>query len=339
MFGIIAVLGTGVSFVLLWPQAVGLHDQWVVAQVIAMRGWLAVGGTGLALGAGTLAAAARKRSGWRTFTVLVALAGLAIGTGNTGILLVRGVAVGNTTAATGPNSVTVLSWNTRGDAPDVSNIVALATQQNADVITLPETTEAYGEQIAVGLRAIGRPMWVYSIAFDHYAKARSTTLLIRTTLGRYTIHSESWRGPPANTNTLPTVVADPVSGDGPRIIAVHAVAPVRWELRNWRSDLDWLGKQCAGPNVIMAGDFNSTLDQWAGRGQQGGDIGACHDAASAASQAGIGTWPTNLPPWFGTPIDHVTATAQWRTTRFVVIQNQDDAGSDHRPVVATLTRT
>jgi endonuclease/exonuclease/phosphatase (EEP) superfamily protein YafD len=182
-------------------------------------------------------------------------------------------------------------------------------------------------------------MWVHTVAFDEVAKARSTTILISPDLGDYEVVSAFVPGPPGNTNTLPSIVAEPVDGDGPRIVAVHAVAPIRWELRNWRSDLDWLAEQCAGENVIMAGDFNATVDHFAGRGTDGGDLGRCRDAAVEAGSGALGTWPTDLPELLGSPIDHVMATPDWRVDTFRVLGDQDDAGSDHRPVVATLSPT
>jgi endonuclease/exonuclease/phosphatase family metal-dependent hydrolase len=90
----------------------------------------------------------------------------------------------------------------------------------------------------------------------------------------------------------------------------------------------------------MAGDFNSTLDHYAGltaksaRGD--GDLGACHDGARAEKSAAVGTWPTSLPTSLGAPIDHVMASDEWAFTGFRVIGTEDGAGSDHRPVVAQL---
>jgi endonuclease/exonuclease/phosphatase family metal-dependent hydrolase len=207
------------------------------------------------------------------------------------------------------------------------------------VVVLPETTAPLGEQVAIAMRDGGSPMWVHTQSFDQVAKARSTTLLISPDLGDYRVVSADAPGPPGNTNTLPTVVADPVSGTGPRIVAVHAVAPIRWELRNWRSDLDWLAEQCTGDDVIMAGDFNATVDHFAGRGTDGGDLGRCADAAAAGGAGGLGTWPTGVPPLLGSPIDHVMSTPAWTVEGFRVIDGLDDAGSDHRPVVATLVRS
>jgi endonuclease/exonuclease/phosphatase (EEP) superfamily protein YafD len=122
-------------------------------------------------------------------------------------------------------------------------------------------------------------------------------------------------------------------------VAVHAVAPIRWELRNWRSDLDWLAEQCTGDDVIMAGDFNATVDHFAGRGVDGGDLGRCADAAATGGAGGLGTWPTGVPPLLGSPIDHVMSTPSWSVAGFRVLEGFDDAGSDHRPVVATLVRS
>ena len=178
---------------------------------------------------------------------------------------------------------------------------------------------------------------MHTIAFDLVSKARSTTLLISPDLGDYELASASGSGPPGNTNVLPTVVAKPVDGTGPTIIAVHAVAPINWEMSNWRSDLDWLALQCSAGDVIMAGDFNSTVDHMSGRAASAGAVlGGCADAALARGSGGVGTWPTFLPALLGSPIDHVLATPNWRVLSMTVLESEDSAGSDHRPILATL---
>ncbi|GGI48552.1 endonuclease/exonuclease/phosphatase (EEP) superfamily protein YafD [Agromyces flavus] len=330
------VLGTAVvAAVLLWPQGFGLQNQWIAAHVVALRGAAAVvaGATAVVFALLALVEPARR------FALAMTAVLLAFSIGNAGILAVRGFGgSGDGAAAATADSLTVLSWNTLGEVPDAATIAGLALDEEADVIVLPETTEPLGEEIAIAMRDGGRPMWVHTQFFDQVAKARSTTILISPELGDYQVVNEPWPGPPENTNTLPSVVAEPVDGDGPRIVAVHAVAPIRWELRNWRSDLDWLAEQCAGENVVMAGDFNATLDHFAGRGVDGGDLGRCSDAAAQARSAAVGTWPTRVPALLGSPIDHVLATPGWRVQAFRVIEGLDDAGSDHRPIVATLAR-
>ena len=62
-------------------------------------------------------------------------------------------------------------------------------------------------------------------------------------------------------------------------------------------------------------------------------------ASAAATSRNDTTWPTDVPPLLGAPIDHVMATEQWLPTGFRVVTELDDAGSDHRAVVAQLSRT
>ncbi|MRG60762.1 endonuclease/exonuclease/phosphatase family protein [Agromyces sp. CFH 90414] len=322
--------------ILAWPQAFGLQNQWIATHVVALRGAAALAALVIAVLFVLLTVPRRtRRFGIAMATVLALFAAA-----NIAVLSVRGL--GGSDASAGASDavdeVTVLAWNTLGEVPDAQTIASLALDEGADVIALPETTDPLGEEIAIAMREGGRPMWVHTQFFDQVAKARSTTLLISPDLGDYEVTSADWPGPPDNTNTLPTVVADPVDGDGPRIVAVHAVAPIRWELRNWRSDLDFIGELCAGDDVILAGDFNATLDHFAGRGVDGGDLGRCRDAALAGGAAGVGTWPTDVPPLLGSPIDHVLATPNWRVEAFRVVGELDDSGSDHRPIVTRLVR-
>ncbi|TFD26888.1 endonuclease/exonuclease/phosphatase family protein [Cryobacterium cryoconiti] len=322
-----------------WPQLVGLQNTWVAAHAVSLRGVAVV--VAIALIAVLLLLVALFRPLRPVAGGLVVLL-LLFGAGNAAVLMVRGVGepVGTPAAAETTDAVTVLSWNTLGDEPGADAIARLALDQNADVITLPETTEATGEAVAEAMREGGRPMWVHTLAFDQISKARSTTLLISPELGDYTVSNEAGSGPPGNTNVLPTVVATPVDGTGPTIIAVHAVAPIRFEMSNWRSDLDWLAEQCTGDDVIMAGDFNATLDHLSGRETSAGAVlGDCRDAALATGSGAVGTWPTFAPALLGSPIDHVLATPNWQVQSMNVLDSEDDAGSDHRPIVATLTPT
>ena len=332
ILGWAVVLGTAaIAAVLLWPQAFGLQNQWIAAHVVALRGTAAACAVIAALGLALLAIPRATR----TFGIAMAVVLALFAVGNLAVLAARGLS--GSEAAGDEASVTVLSWNTLGEVPDAATIAGLALDEGADVVVLPETTEPLGEEVAVAMRDGGSPMWVHTVAFDEVAKARSTTILISPDLGEYEVTSALVPGPPGNTNTVPSIVAEPVGDAGPRIVAVHAVAPIRWELRNWRSDLDWLAAQCTGENVIMAGDFNAPVDHFAGRGVDGGDLGRCRDAAVAGGAGGLGTWPTDVPELFGSPIDHVLATPGWQVDAFRVIGEVDGSGSDHRPVVASLS--
>lgn len=339
-----ALVLTGIAVVLLvltWPQAFGLHNSWVVAHVVSFRAIAVVGAGAAIVLLGLLRFIRPLRRTLGLIMVLLVMFGVA----NVGILAARGFTVDTALRSAAPvgaeadsEAVTVLSWNTFGDAPGAAAIARLAVAENADVVSLPETTEETGVLIAEAMRDAGRPMWVHTLAFDLVSKARSTTLLISPDLGDYVVSNAAGSGPPGNTNVLPTVVAEPVAGSGPTIVAVHAVAPIEYEMSNWRSDLDWLATQCQADNVIMAGDFNSTLDHLADRASGAGAVlGNCADAALSARAAAVGTWPTSIPAVLGSPIDHVMATPNWTVTAVRVIQSVDDAGSDHRPIVTTFT--
>jgi hypothetical protein len=105
-----------------------------------------------------------------------------------------------------PGALTVLEWNTKGDATGAAAIAKVAL---TEIVSLPGTTEDIGAQVALTMKAAGHPMWVYSTAFSHVARSKSTTLLIISSLGRYEVE----RGV-GNTVVEPSIVVKPVSGRG-----------------------------------------------------------------------------------------------------------------------------
>jgi endonuclease/exonuclease/phosphatase (EEP) superfamily protein YafD len=335
VFGAIATVGIAVALLVIsMPQLFGLQTTWIVAQIASMRSLAIVAGVLAAIAFALLALARPFRAFAGTVVVLL----LAFVVVNAAIGVSRGL--GNTDfAGATPDTVTVLSWNTLGDAPGADAVVGLAVDSGADVISLPETTQATGIEIAEAMRAEGRPMWVLTEWFDQISPARSTTVLISPDLGDYVkVTSNEERDD--NTAVLPTVIVEPVDGDGPTIVAAHAVAPITGHMENWRNDLAWLADQCRTDNVIMAGDFNATLDNMAGLGATDeAALGNCIDAGKASGNGSVGTWPTSIPALIGSPIDHVMATPDWETTGMRVVTELDGTGSDHRPVLVQLSRT
>ena len=328
----IFILATAAALIVVaWPQLFSLEQTVGIAQVVSLRG-LSAAAAFLAVVALTLIALLSQRM--RRFAAALAVVGLAFSALSIIVLSTRGF--GSPSFETkSEGDVTVLSWNTLGDAPGATAIADLALENDVDVVTLPETTREMGFEIAQLMAQADRPMWVYTLAYDQVSKSRSTTVLISVDLGEYDVDLQS-----RTTSTLPSLVAIPQDPTMPTIIAVHSVAPVRGEMANWRTDLEWLAEQCRGSNVILAGDFNSTLDHYASL-TDGADfaLGSCTDAASVSDNAAVGTWPTQLPALLGAPIDHVMSTSEWTTTGMRVIESHDGFGSDHRPVLATLSRT
>jgi len=325
---IVLIVGAA-ALVLAWPTLFGLARAPLVAQVVALRG-LGIAVALVIVVLFTLIALLSPRA--RRFCASIAMIMLAFAAINGAVLSTRGF--GNLAFETNSESdVTVLAWNTLGDAPGAAAIAELAIDSGASIVSLPETTEELGIEIAELMAAAGHPMTVHTIAYDQIAKARSTTVLISVDLGDYEVDASL-----VTTSVLPTVVATPVDGSGPTIIAVHALAPLPPMMTGWERDLAWLADACSGDNVIMAGDFNATLDHFSGFATTtGAALGDCFDAALASDNAAVGTWPTQLPALLGSPIDHVMATSNWRVSGMRVVESHDGHGSDHRPIVTQLS--
>lgn len=318
-----------IAVVVAWPQLFGLQLATGLAQAVSLRGaGIAIAASALVLL--VLVALASKRA--RRFVTSLALVTLAFCLVSLAVLTSRGF--GDTSFETkGESDVTVLAWNTLGDLPGAATIAQLALDEGAQIVSLPETTEETGIEVAELMREGGSRMWVLTWPYDTVSKARSTTLLISPDLGEYTFSRDE-----RITAVLPTIVAEPVDGTGPTIVAVHAVAPIQGQMRNWRADLASLAEVCQGDNVIMAGDFNSTIDHYAGLATTtGAALGNCFDAAQASGNAAVGTWPAEAPALLGAPIDHVMQTPNWRVSGMRVIDHFDDSASDHRPIVAQLS--
>jgi endonuclease/exonuclease/phosphatase (EEP) superfamily protein YafD len=312
-----------------WPQLFGMERTALVAQAVSLRGLAALVAIVGVVAFGLFAIGFKVA---RRFAASIALVLLVFSAINVAVLSTRGFGnLGFETA--NDHDVTVLSWNTLGNAPGAQTIANLAVEDKADVVVLPETSAETAKAIAVAMADAGMPMQVWTVAYDHVSKAKSTSLLISKALGTYRVDLGA-----KTTKVLPSVVATPVDGTGPTIVAVHAVSPIPGQLGNWQSDLAWLKGSCKTGNVIMAGDFNSTIDNYSGLSTAvGATIGACTDAGQQSHNAAVGSWPTALPALLGSPIDQVMFTQGWRVSGMRVIENVDKAGSDHRPILVQLS--
>lgn len=320
-----------VLLVIAWPQLLGLQRTPLVAHAVSLRALAASAAIGILLLVVVVAMLAR---GFRAMAASLTVMLVAFVLVNAAVLSTRGFG-GERTSEARAGELTVLTWNTLGPATEPEAIAKLALETGADIVTLPETTLETATEVAVLMRQGGQPMWANTLAYNAYLPAQSTSLLTSTELGQYDYDSLA-----PSTAVLPTMVATPRSGDGPTIVAVHAVAPLPDQFDNWRADLDLLADFCAGEDIIMAGDFNATLDHMTGLGAEPGfALGNCTDAAMQSGSAALGTWPTRLPAILGAPIDHVMATSDWSVTAVEVIQSLDESGSDHRPLLATLHKS
>lgn len=329
---LVTVLSAIAAAVLTFPAFFRVDQMYPIAQIISFRGPLVAAFAATAMFMLLLALIRPMRP----FFLSVALIAVVATVANGAIVATRGLGTDTLPEKTA-DSVRVMTWNTAGTATEPDTVAKIAVAMDADIVTLPETTIETGEQVAIEMRDLGHRMWAVHTEYGDQDgwDARSTTLLISPDLGDYAVIESSQDGT-SNTSTVPSAVAMPVSGDGPTIVAAHAVAPRLSYMQHWRDDLQWLADQCAEPNVIMAGDFNATLDHMQRLGVDGGSLGRCHDAAVETGNGGVGTWSTELPPLAGAPIDHVMASTDWVPTGSLVLQSLDDSGSDHRPLVVQL---
>ncbi|WZH36021.1 MAG: endonuclease/exonuclease/phosphatase family protein [Microbacterium enclense] len=338
LFGFIVALAFAAgAAVLTWPGVFGLERTFPLVQVISFRAAL-----GAAFAAATvLALLFALIRPLRALSLILALV-FGVAAGANGLMIGQRGTGTETLPDKTATSLRVMTWNTAGAATSAESIAQFAVDMQADVVTLPETTIDTGARVAELMRDKGQPMWAHHAEYGEYGitgwDATSTTVLIRPELGDYSVIDSSLDGS-SNTSTVPSAVAMPVSGDGPIIVAAHAVAPRQEYMTQWRSDLQWLADQCASDNVILAGDFNATVDHMTGLGVEGGTLGRCRDATSQSGNGGVGTWPTDAPALLGAPIDHVMATPDWTVSGSVVMRTLDGSGSDHRPVVVQLERT
>lgn len=321
---ILVVLSIALMAVCLWPQIIGLSRTNPFAFFVASRGAstvVALISIVVLIMLGVLGR--RVRRILRPVTVWFAV--FAIGSG----LLVYQAGWKDTVIAQAPGQIVVFSWNTMGDKAGAESIAKAAMDAHADVVALPETTAEVGSAVASTMAQAGKPMTTLTSKFDDVYKAHSTVVLISKTLGGYRLDTSV-----GDTGTSPSLVAVPENPASPVIVAAHAMAPEAGKLEQWRTDLSWLAARCKQPNVIMAGDFNASIDNVSGLGPA--PMGNCGDVALKLGGASIGTWPSSLPTLLGTQIDHVFYSAEWKPVGFRVITSFPSAVSDHRPVVATL---
>lgn len=335
LFGIlVTVLFAIGAAVVTWPEFFRVERTYPFAQIVSLRAVVVIA-FAVVLVVMLLLSAARPL---RAFAGSMAIVCLAAGGVNAAMLVARGLGSQELPAAT-ESSLRVMTWNTAGSATDPLVIARTAVAVQADIVALPETTIETGEAVAIAMREQGRPMWAHHETYQDREgfsewDANSTTLLISPELGDYSVvESHSAAAGTSNTSVVPSVVAMPIDGTGPTVVAVHAVAPRETMMTQWRGDLQWIADQCGGADVILAGDFNATVDHMGRLGTEGGTLGRCTDAAVATGSGAVGTWSTSVPAWLGSPIDHVMATDEWTATGSVVLRSQDGSGSDHRPVV------
>lgn len=318
------LVGGLLAVLVVWPQLIGAARWQGAALLISFRAPVAIAFAALAVVAGIVALLRRRAAVALGLTVVFAAAAV----GNGVVLLARGEG-----GSVAQGDLTVAVWNTYGGGASPEAIARLVRESGADVVSLPETDSRAAAEVVGILERDGIRMTAATVDAAPGDRPVPTSLLVADALGPYVLDPAAGSTPGA-----PSGVWRPVDGTGPTLIAAHPLPPLPFIIDDWTQGIDWVAAHCTGPDVILAGDLNSTLDHLSGLGRNGGTVGECRDAAQEAGAAARGTWPASLPTVLAAPIDHVLVGSAWEVRSFEVRTDFDDAGSDHRPVVAVLSR-
>ena len=311
----VAVLVVIVMAVLLLPDLLGLDHRSPFAQLVAFRPALLAGLLGLAVVA-SVAAVVRRR-GW---TLAGGLLGVALVGG--AMVLPRALPAVDVPEpdASAARTLTVLAFNTYEGDGNVDALAALIHSARPDLVALPEAGTRYRDRLAPLV-----PDYRLTSSSERSRDVNAVTVGSRADLGDLTAHVDRSTG-------FPSVEIAGGGLSGVRFVGFHSVAPTPGAVPQWTHDLGTLDRWCAdrsaGP-VIIAGDFNATLDHSVFRSA----ITGCADAAAETGDGLTGTWPSRFPRWLGTQIDHVLLTGGITAETLSV---HDVPGSDHRAVLSHL---
>jgi endonuclease/exonuclease/phosphatase (EEP) superfamily protein YafD len=219
----------------------------------------------------------------------------------------------------------VMTANIYFGSADAKTIVAEATSA-ADVLEVQELTqEAVDRLTAAGLDAV----FPYR-SLDPRAIASGGGLW-----SRYPI-VESHRIDGYKLATMSARIRVEGAEVDPTVVVAHLPAPWPQPIDDWADEVNRMrgtmqsaSEAANGGCVMVAGDFNSTLDMQPFREMLSG---AYHDAAEQAGDGPTLTYPGNsrVPPFMG--IDHVLTSRCAATSARVI----DLPGSDHRGLLATV---
>ncbi|MBG0740939.1 endonuclease/exonuclease/phosphatase family protein [Paeniglutamicibacter antarcticus] len=219
-------------------------------------------------------------------------------------------------------SLTVMSINARDAKASPADIVAAVRRHKVDVLVVVDLNRYLARDLQKA--GLGREL------------PQSDVRRVPGGSGlysRFPMRPESIPGPEDNSLRQATIVLANGASEIPVLFsAVHITSPRPQQVDEWsRTSALVRGASRPGTRAVMLGDFNSTLDHAGFRELLATGF---TDAASAAGQSLVPTWPIGaaVPP-FAT-IDHVLSSPDlrpiWYTTEII-------GGSDHAAVLARLS--
>lgn len=216
---------------------------------------------------------------------------------------------------------TLVTQNLWYEHPDPETLAAQLLERDADVLVLVEYTPAHRD----ALRRAG-----ISDRYPHRWEEPGELG------GGLAVFSRFPMGDPERLRTWSGAVRLPLElEDGVvDLYAVHPVAPSDyWGLRRWKGDYTTLTDELAGagPNTVVAGDFNATGSHQRLRKLMA--TAGLRDAQDVSGGGFASTWPSSgwLPPVMR--LDHVLVGDDIGVEGVEVLE---DLGSDHRGLEAVL---
>lgn len=229
----------------------------------------------------------------------------------------------------GDGSITLMQFNTQGGRVPVSDLANAIEENGVDVVTLAETSLSHGEKLVQELAARGLSFQIFHNKRSKYlADWGSTVVLISAGMGKY---AEKEAPQSLQEKNVVALAVAPVSGKGPAVLAVHAESPSESGrvMQVWREEISALYGLCKeNSNMIIAGDFNSTVDHEVSLGGS-----PCNDAMIQAGSGGLGTWPSNISPYLGSVIDRVLLPPGYRGSEGKLVEA---GSSDHRGIIVRI---
>jgi len=217
--------------------------------------------------------------------------------------------------------LTLLAQNLWYQNDDFDGAADAVLSRDADVVVLTEYTPAAADAfVAAGVRDRYRYRWEVERSYG-----KGMAVFARVPFERP--RDLGMSGPGAR-------VELEVDGRIVTLFAVHTNAPSSvWDLPRWQSDMDALIDQVdgAGPETIVAGDFNATAGHRRFRElQRRGDLRDAQDVGGGgfATTWPIGSWAPSV-----LRLDHILVGPGLGLESFTMVP---DLGSDHRGIEARL---
>ncbi len=226
---------------------------------------------------------------------------------------------GETRAAAGHKTLTVLSANVYLGKADAAAVVAMVDRYRPNLLSVQELTPSFARR----LRQAGIERRLPHSVLETRPRGSGGGLYARHPL-------IPLGGGPQLFFRMPRAVLRLRGGRRLRVVAVHPQPP-NMSVGRWREALESLPAAGVGAPWLLIGDFNATLDQAEFRELI--DRGY-RDAGAATGQGLEPTWPGPEELPFGLmTIDHVLVDRRLGIAGYGV---EDLSGSDHRAVHAEV---